>query len=316
MMSSLYKTPNFLRANFLRTSLLCTSFFRISLLFGITTISMCAYAAEKHVVYNMPSNVQTDYMQGLLKLALNYSGKTYVFSTTEETYSRPRLMESVKNGSVSLMWGGTSDQMESDYLPIRIDAYRGLMSHRVLIIRNGDQARFDAVKTLEDLQKIKFGQGRSWQDASIMKSAGFDVVTTTKKPGLFYMLDGSRFDAFPRGANEAWSEITAFPTLNLTVEKNLVLVYPLPTYFFVHKGDSVLAKDIENGLEAAIRDGSFDNYFYNSKEVKDALDRADLPNRRAFHIKNPFLPKATPLERKELWLSIEDLRARAVKVSQ
>lgn len=291
---------------------------RISLLAGLTLLSLLSlpsYAAEKQLKYNMPSNVQTDYMQGLLKLALSYSSKTYLLSTTEETYSRPRLMESVKNGSVSLMWGGTSDQMESDYLPIRIDAYRGLMSHRILIIRNGDQARFDEVKTLDDLRKIKFGQGRSWQDASIMKNAGFDVVTSTKKPGLFYMLDGGRFDAFPRGANEAWSETAAFPKLNLAVEKQLVLVYPLPTYFFVHKGDPELAKDIENGLEAAIKDGRFDNYFYNSKEVKDALDRADLPNRRAFYIKNPFLPKATPLERKELWISIEDLRARAAKAN-
>jgi hypothetical protein len=39
------------------------------------------------------------------------------------------------------------------------------------------------------------------------------------------------------------------------------------------------------------------------------------PNRRAFYIKNPFLPKATPLERKELWISIEDLRARAAKTN-
>lgn len=289
------------------------TFVRISLLLSLIAMSLGTQAAEKHVKYNMPSKVQTDYMQGLLKLALNYSGKKYTFSTTDETYSRPRLMESVLNGSVSLMWGGTSDQMESDYLPIRIDAYRGLMSHRVLIIRNGDQARFDEVKTLDDLRKIKFGQGRSWQDASIMKTAGFEVVTSTKKPGLFYMLDGGRFDAFPRGANEAWSEIAAFPKLDLAVEKKLVLVYPLPTYFFVHKGDPELARDIENGLEAAIKDGSFDNYFYSSKEVKDALDRADLPNRRAFHIQNPFLPKATPLDRKELWISLDDLRARAAK---
>lgn len=285
----------------------------VSILAGL--LGLDAQAAERHVKYNMPSAVQTDYMQGLLKLALTYSGKSYVYSTTEETYSRPRLMESVKNGSVSLMWGGTSDQMESDYLPIRIDAYRGLMSHRVLIIRNGDQSRFDTVKTLDDLRKIKFGQGRSWQDASIMESAGFNVVKSTKKPGLFYMLDGGRFDAFPRGANEAWSETAAFPNLNLAVEKQLVLVYPLPTYFFVHKGDPELAKDIETGLEAAIKDGRFDNYFYNSKEVKDALERADLPNRRAFYIKNPFLPKATPLERKELWISIEDLRARTTKTN-
>jgi hypothetical protein len=285
----------------------------ITLMICLMAMAQSSSAADKQIKYNMPSAVQTDYMQGLLKLALNYSSTHYTFTTTEETYSRPRLMESVKNGSVTLMWGGTSDQMEEDYIPVRIDAYRGLMSHRILIIREGDQARFDSIKTIEDLRKIKFGQGRSWQDASILESAGFNVVKSTKKPGLFYMLDGGRFDAFPRGANEAWNETAAFPKLNLTVEKQLVVVYPLPTYFFVHKGEANVAKDIENGLEAAIRDGSFDTYFFNSKEVKDVLDRADLPNRRAFYISNPFLPKATPLNRKELWISIDDLRARAAK---
>lgn len=286
---------------------------RIITLLAISVLWTQAALANKIVKYNKPSPVQTDYMQGLMKLSLKYSGKPYTFITTEETYSRPRLMESVKNGSVSLMWGGTSEQMENDYIPIRIDAYRGLMSHRVFIIREGDQPRFDQVKTLDDLRKIKFGQGRSWQDASIMETAGFEVIKSTKKPGLFYMLDGSRFDAFPRGASEAWSEVSAFPNLKLTVEKELVLVYPLPTYFFVHKGEPELAKDIENGLEAAIKDGAFDTYFFNSKEVKDVLDRANLPNRRAFYIANPYLPKATPLERKELWITIEDLKARANK---
>lgn len=260
------------------------------------------------IVYNKPAKPGRGYMQDLLKLALDYSGKPYTYQITDETYSRPRQMESVKNGSLSLMWGGTSDEMEGDFIPVRIDAYRGLMSHRVFIIRQGDQARFDNIKTLEDLQRIDFGQGRSWQDAKIMEQAGLHVVKTTKKNGLFYMLDGGRFDAFPRGANEAWNELAAFPQLPLTVEKNLVLVYPLPTYFFIHKGLPELAQDIEAGLENAIADGSFDRYFYASKEVKDVIQVADLPNRRAIYIPNPYLPKETPLDRPELWLSIDDLK--------
>lgn len=259
------------------------------------------------IVYNKPA-VGRVYMQDLLKLALDYSGKPYTYTTTNETYSRPRQMESVKNGNLSLMWGGTSDQMESDFIPVRIDAYRGLMSHRVFVIRRGDQARFDKIQTFDDLRAVTFGQGRSWQDAKIMEHAGLTVVKTTKKNGLFHMLDGGRFDAFPRGANEAWNELAAFADLPLAVEKNLVLVYPLPTYFFVHRGYPDLAVDIEAGLEAAIADGSFDRYFYASKEVRDVIQIADLPNRRAIHIANPFLPAATPLDRKELWLSIEDLK--------
>ena len=228
--------------------------FRFSLLglvcFFAVIIAPNANADKKTVVTNMKSNVQTDYMNGLLKLALSYSSNEYKYESTSEVYSRPRLMESVMSGDVSVMWAGTSEQMEQDFIPIRIDAYRGLMNHRLLFIREGDQARFDAIYSLEDLKKIKLGQGRSWQDASILESSGLQVIKTTKKAGLYYMLDGGRFDAFPRGANEVWTELSAFPNLKLTVEKNLVLIYPLPTYFFVTPKDPQLAKDIEQGLEA------------------------------------------------------------------
>lgn len=261
-------------------------------------------AETKTVVTNMKSNVQTDYMNGLLKLALSYSDNKYIFSTTTEVYSRPRVVESVKSGVISVMWGGTSEEMERDFIPIRIDAYRGLMNHRLFFIRQGDQARFDNIKTLEDLKKIRLGQGRSWQDASILESAGLNVIKTTKKPSLYHMLDGGRFDAFPRGANEVWTELSAFPDLKLTVEKNLVLIYPLPTYFFVTDKDPQLAKDIEFGLESAIKDGAFNKYFYGSPEVQEALEKADLSNRRAIRINNPYLPKATPLDREELWLDL------------
>lgn len=269
-----------------------------------TAVTQPMAAETKTVITNMKSNVQTDYMNGLLKLALTYSDKNYIFSTTSEVYSRPRVMESVKSGAISVMWGGTSEEMERDFIPIRIDAYRGLMNHRLFFIRQGDQARFDNIKTLEDLKQIRLGQGRSWQDASILESAGLNVVKTTKKPSLYHMLDGGRFDAFPRGANEVWTELSAFPELKLTVEKNLVLIYPLPTYFFVTHKDPELAKDIEYGLESAIKDGAFNKYFYGSSEVQEALDKADLGNRRAIRIENPYLPKATPLERKELWLDL------------
>jgi hypothetical protein len=282
----------------LRQTLLCGAL-------ALTAAITQPLAAEnKTVTTNMKSNVQTDYMNGLLKLSLSYANKNYIYSTTSEVYSRPRVMESVKSGAISVMWGGTSEEMERDFIPIRIDAYRGLMNHRLFFIRQGDQARFDNIKTLEDLKQIRFGQGRSWQDASILESAGLTVVKTTKKPGLYHMLDGERFDAFPRGANEVWTELSAFPELKLTVEKNLVLIYPLPTYFFVSHKDPELAKDIEHGLESAIKDGAFNRYFYGSPEVQEALGKADLGNRRAIRIDNPYLPKATPLDRKELWLDL------------
>ncbi|MCU4677381.1 transporter substrate-binding domain-containing protein [Catenovulum sp. 2E275] len=260
--------------------------------------------AAVDVITNKKSNAASNYMTGLLELALSYSTTDYQLKSTDEVLSKSRVLESLKTGTIHVTWGGTSEQLEQDYIPIRIDTYRGLMSHRLMFIRQNDQARFNQIKTPEDLQNIKFGQGRRWQDTKILEASGLTVIKSNKKQNLYYMLDGGRFDAFPRGASEALIELNDYPDLPLTVEQNLVIIYPLPTYFFVSKKHPQLAKDLEFGMEAILKDGKFDEYFYNSPEIKSTLERANLKNRRAIRLDNPFLPKATPLHRKELWLDL------------
>lgn len=270
------------------------------------TTCRCAYAEPVDITINKPRSAST-YMLDLMKLALSYSSKQYNYLETSETLTRNAQVEALRNGELTVMWGGTSEQMESDFTPVRIDGYRGLMSLRFFIIRKGDQHRFDAVYNANDLKAFKLGQGKTWQDGNILEQAGFNVVRTVKKEGLFYMLEGDRFDAFPRGATEAWKEVDKYKQLPLTVEEKLVLSYTLPTYFFVNNNHPQLAEDIEAGLERAIADGQFDDYFYNNDRVRDFLTNAQLDKRRVINITNPFLPKATPLEREELWLTLDKL---------
>lgn len=277
-------------------------------------LAATAAAGGVTVTINKPRNDST-YMFDLMKLALTYSSTTYSYATSAETLAKGAQTEAVKSGELAVMWAGTSEQMERDFIPVRIDGYRGLMSLRFLIIRDGEQARFNRIHTLADLERVKFGQGRSWQDALILEHSGLRVEKATKKESLFYMLDGGRFDAFPRGATEAWQEASAHPQLDLSVETGLIIAYPLPTYFFVHKGYPQLAADIEAGLEQALVDGSFEEYFYKNDRVIEFLKNAKLDQRRVIEIANPFLPKATPLHRKELFPNIEDLVAGAQRYS-
>lgn len=277
----------------------------ISLLMFIILVNLTTFiasASQVTVITNKKSNSQSNYMSGLLALVLSYSKTDYQFDTTSEKLSKAKVLDSLMSGKVSVTWGGTSETMETDYIPVRIDTYRGLMSHRLLLIREGDQNIFNSINSVEDLKSIKFGQGRKWQDTKILLEAGLEVITSNKKNNLYYMLDGSRFDAFPRGANEALADVSAYPDLNLTVEKNLVIIYPLPTYFFISQEYPQLAKDIEFGLESILKNGKFDEYFYNSPEIIKTLEQANLKSRRAIRLINPFLSKETPLERKELWL--------------
>ncbi|MBD1389010.1 transporter substrate-binding domain-containing protein [Neiella sp. HB171785] len=271
-------------------------------------LSSAALAADTNqVTINKPRQGST-YMFELMKLALSYSSQPYEFVANAETLSRRAQTEAVRNGDLDVMWGGTSTQMEQDFIPVRIDGYRGMMSLRFMLIRKGDQQLFDQVDDYNDLKRLTFGQGRTWADRDILESAGLDVVTAPKKASLFFMLDGERFDAFPRGATEAWREAEQYSHLDITVENGLIISYPLPTYFFVNKKNLTLARDIESGLEKMLVDGRFDEFFYNNDRIRQFLTQADLNNRRVIQLDNPLLPKNTPLHRKELWLSIEDLK--------
>ena len=149
--------------------------------------------------------------------------------------------------------------------------------------------------------------GSLWGSTRVMEAAGLPVVKSVKYSGLFYMLDGERFDYFPRAVHEPWAEIASMPNLNLKVEEKLLLIYPYAMYFYVQKNNHTLHAKLEKGLEAAIADGSFDALFFNNTLIKDALNRTNLNNRRVLRIANPEMHPDTPVNRPELWLDVRSL---------
>ena len=254
------------------------------------------------------SNDNDKYVFEMLQLALSYSkGKyeTIVDPANEKTLAR--TMSEVESGATDIMWTATDKEKESVILPIRIPLYKGLFGYRVLIVNKDNLYKFEHIETLDDLKKLSLGQGSSWADTKILEANGFNVVKTMKYPGLMYMVDGGRFDAFPRGVHEPWEEIKTYSQLNLAVEPHLMLVYKMPFYLFVKKGNTSLASDIEHGLNLAIADGSFDKHFYANQSVQAAIKNANMRNRKVFELKNPSLPDETPINRPELWLDVGKL---------
>lgn len=281
---------------------------RFHIFFWLTMLVLLAaarVAAEERLAHCMEG--RKEYLETLLKMVLSYSDKRYVIEERGDICSQTRQIEDVISGRLSFMWGGTTQELEERLHPIRYPLFKGLLGHRLLIIRQGDQPLFDQVETLEDLGQIKLGQGRMWSDTEILEAAGMRVVKTNAYRNLFPMLEGGRFDAFPRGASEPWMEIVQWADLKLTVEQKLVLIYPMPAYFFVSKGNIELARDFERGFEEAVKDGSFDRVFFADSEVQKVLNQANLKDRKVFRIKNPFLTPETPLDRQELWLDVSNL---------
>lgn len=274
-----------------------------SMVAAVGCLAMSLYASAETLKYNQSeSDPNGYYAEKMIKLALEHIDTKYELQRVPGALTQVRMVEDAMNGSLDIIWAGTSKELEDQLEPVRIPLYKGLLGHRFLIIRKGDQPKFDGINSLEDLKKIKLGQGTAWVDTKILESNGLNVVKTMKYQNLFYMLDGSRFDAFPRAVFEPFSEVANYPKLDLTVEKRLMLVYKMDFYLFVNKNNKKLAKELELGLNRAIEDGSFEKLFLSAESVQEAIAKGDLKNRVVIPLDNPFNSKETPIDRAELWI--------------
>ncbi|NDV24658.1 ABC transporter substrate-binding protein [Desulfovibrio sp. JC022] len=285
-------------------------FFFISLcLIGFWGISGNASAVEVITIpFTQPDDRRSDYNLDLLKLALEKSVPEYgayelkIYELPTEQLRALRLM---KNGrGIDLTWSMTSKEREKEFLPIRIPMQKGLLSHRIFLIKPENQVAFRNVNTIDDLKTYKAGQGYDWPDTAILKANGLPTTTCSQYQFCFKMLDEGRFDYFPRGVCEPWGEITEHQDMDFTVEKTIMLRYPSPLYFFVSRNNPELAKRVEKGLRIALEDGSFDKLFYNHPMMKEAFAKARLSKRKIIDLKNPTLPPETPLEDKSLWIDL------------
>jgi len=251
------------------------------------------------------STYNRQHIHALLKAALDASSAKYgpyELRTSPIRMERDRLLHEMRSGVlVNLSAQVTSEEWERSLIPIRIPVDKGLAGYRVSLIDSRNQPRFSQVQTLAQLKALPLGAGRQWSSTAVLEQAGFKVVQGNSQAGLHSMLAAERFLHFPRGLDEAIYEqannVAAFPTLAL--ERDLVLYFPLPRYFFLARGQQHLAQRLEYGLQLLIDDGRFDRIFH--EYYDDLIARVGLRQRRVFAIANPFLTPETPLSNKAYW---------------
>lgn len=256
--------------------------------------------------HNAINSGKEAYQLSLLKLALSYADTAYTFVEKPDYLTQTTLLNELEQNRIDVAWVGTSKAYENRFLPIRIPLFKGLLGHRIFLIREGNQDKFNQINTINELAQLKAGQVSSWVDANILAQAGLKVVGTTKYQNLFYMLEGGRFDYLPRSVYSPWSEMKAHPNLPLQVERNLMIVYPLPAYFFVNKNNQKLHQNILTGLNKAINSGEFNRFFYQHPMIKSGLALSNIKQRTILKLNNPELSPQTPLNDKRLWFSVED----------
>jgi hypothetical protein len=260
------------------------------------------------VIYTEPLDGELDqYCADLLLKILNYNGGTYTLKQKQEATSQNRDIASLEKNEIDVIWIATSIEYEKRIKPIRIPMFKGLLGYRIFVIQQSNQALFDDIKTLSDLKKISIGQGLGWVDADILRSNGFRVIGALNHDQLYTMLARNRFDSLLRGIQEPWAEIENFKDSSIVVEKNILIEYPLPMYFFVNKNNVELEKLININFNKMIDDGSFDVLFNENPKFKYAIEKVNLPARKIYKISNTFLPPETPLNEKKYWLDIKSM---------
>lgn len=147
-----------------------------------------------------------NYYLKLLTIALDNTKEEYGDYKIKESHYimvQSRIIKEVGIGDeINIIWTMTSKKREDFLLPIRIPLLKGLLGYRIFIIRDTDQYIYDKINSLEDLKKLKAGQGHDWPDTKILEASGFNVVQSPKYESLFNMLKFKRFDYFLRGINE------------------------------------------------------------------------------------------------------------------
>ncbi len=278
-----------------------------------------AVAAPMLYIYKLPpsemkSPVNRQYTRTVLRMALERTVREFGpfelrLAGSDMNETRQVVEMERDGGLVNTVSLPARKDLDKRLLPVRIPKDFGVLGFRVFLIRAEDQARFDAIRSIADLQAVRIGQGATWVDGRILEDAGLQVVRGSDFEGLFQMLQEKRFDAFSRGVYEAGRELDARRASlpDLAIEKSLLLYYPMPGYYwFPNTPDGRLrARRVEAGMLAMMADGTLKRLFL--QEYGPTLKQLDLPHRRLLKIDNSQLGPQEPLDNPAFWLNPAEL---------
>lgn len=228
------------------------------------------------------------YFSKLLDLALSkteQSHGSFLIQLASTRTTNHRLLARMLNGEIDVLWSTINPEIEKYLLPVRVSLLKDLTSYRLLMIRRGDQARFSAINSLDDLRQLRGGMHPQWSDAAIMAHNDLPLVYGVEYTQLFFMLTAGRFDYFSRGLAQIYIEPERFPDLPLAIEEELIIHYPNDYYFFVRKEDFKLAERIAKGLKLAQADGSFDELFNSFPRYRWGMEQLQSNKRRMITLK-------------------------------
>lgn len=203
----------------------------------------------------------------------------------------PRRVVLINDGSlVNLLWAPTGSPVtKAEVFEIPTDVLNGLLGYRVCLRNANTPSKLTQVNNIEDLRKIRIGQGEEWPDVKIYKENQILPILGPSLNSLFEMLGYKRFDCLPFGVNEAAYIVDQrkgqYPFLQL--DDQLLIYYEFSIRFYVSKRYPKIAERLTLGLKKLQENGEFDALF--KKYHAEDLKKLNLKKRRAICLKSPYV---------------------------
>ncbi|EWH08426.1 hypothetical protein DS2_17532 [Catenovulum agarivorans DS-2] len=258
----------------------------------VASLLLSAVIQAKDVILVTPSSSPIDvrgtYASALLIQALSHSKPKHynvVFSPPMNEARAEKQMHLGRN--VHVMWAAARVEWENTLIAVKQPLLKGLLGKRVFFINKNKQNLFSIIRNINELKKLRLGTGHVWSITRIFENNQFNLVTSSSYEGLFKMLAKDRFDYFPRGVNEILEEFATRKEMypNMAIEQDIVLKTDLPVYYYVTPASPEIAKDIEVGLAAIIKNGTFDKLF--DQHFSQLQTSLQLTNRKVFKLTSP-----------------------------
>ncbi|CAI3794707.1 hypothetical protein [Rheinheimera sp. MM224] len=258
-------------------------------------------------------DINHQYYTSLLKKALTKAAAGRTIPELKPTFAMEQgraLRELAKGESLDVFWVGTDLDKEQEFRAIRIPLERGLMGFRKFILRKDSIAKFNSIRSLQQLQQLTACQGAFWPDVEIMRSSGLKVEEAPVYENIFKQLLAGRCDYFPRGLHEGVIELEKRQALypELVRYNKLMLHYPFAVYFFTRKENEALALWIEQGLEQMIDDGELLAHMQQQELTRHVFPLQHHSSDPWISIKNPLLSPDTPVTNSRYWFQPQDFK--------
>ena len=243
---------------------------------------------------------EQNYKREVLALLLEKSkakyGPYFLEAAAASGMTQGRVFRELQSGKLDLTTSMTDASREEAAIPVRFCLYKGLLGVRIGMGTRANVKALNRIRTREELNQVELGQVFDWPDYSVQHEAGLKVARLSDFAAGLTRLENGTLPLMPLGVVEVAPIAKAH---RLSVISTWAVAYPTAYYIFVSKKRPELAERLQYGFEMALKDHSFDALF--AKRIGTQLAAAGLEKRTIFYIPNPYLPKETPLDRKELW---------------